>query len=141
MGITSGTAKSLGIDPREFIPEGGESWLEVNLRVHSFLEDVIKSHVTFGVISDIVESSVKQEEEESKDDKELDKILPKILCVTHGGLITEMLNVLQELEGKLPLAKDKVKNCAIYVFKVYNGEDGKIRIDSIIENDDSHLLT
>lgn len=50
-----------------------------------------------------------------------------------------MMNVLEELEGKQPIQKDKVKNCAIYVFKVYDGHDGKIRIQALIENDDSHL--
>jgi hypothetical protein len=36
--------------------------------------------------------------------------------------------------------KDKVKNCAIYVFLVKDLQgDGHINIESIIENDDSHL--
>ena len=109
-----------------FRPDGGENWLDVNKRVHSFLEDLVVRHMRFGI-------------EEKKDDCQKAAI-PKILCVTHGGLITEMLNVLQEMEGKEPALKDKVRNCAIYVFKVQDSEDGRIRIESIIENDDSHLV-
>ena len=51
-----------------------------------------------------------------------------------------MLNVLQEMQGEFPINKDKVKNCAIYVFKVIGGTaDRKVVIKSLVENDDSHL--
>lgn len=35
--------------------------------------------------------------------------------------------------------KDKVKNCALYVFKINDSPDGGISIESLIENDDMHL--
>jgi hypothetical protein len=37
------------------------------------------------------------------------------------------------------MAKDRVKNCAIFVFRVDVSDEGKILIETIIENDDAHL--
>lgn len=148
MGTTSSKSKELGLDPRLFRPEGGESWIDVNNRVHSFLEDVIYNHIKIGIINDGGSGGTgeaRDEDDEEEEEKGSEGTttgaqgLPKILCVTHGGLITEMLNVLDELEGKLPIQKDKVKNCAIYVFKVEDGHNGKIKLQSLIANDDSHL--
>ena len=45
LGSTSSAAKTKGVDSREFKPVGGESWLDVNKRVHSFLNDVINNHL------------------------------------------------------------------------------------------------
>lgn len=38
-------ARDSGIDPRFFKPEGGENWIDVNGRVHSFLKDTIPNHI------------------------------------------------------------------------------------------------
>lgn len=117
LGTTSAYAKGQGIDPREYRPKGGESWKDVNARIHSFFKDMMANHL-----------GNKEREE-----------VPKVVCVSHGGWITEVLNVLQELQGEEPKVKDKVKNCAIYVFKIELSEEGRLSIESIIENDDSHL--
>lgn len=75
LGSTSSVAKAKGMDHRVYKPEGGENWNDVNTRVHSFFKEVISVHL-------------RQEEINT---------VPKILCVTHGGLITEALNVIMEL--------------------------------------------
>ena len=38
-------AKSEGIDPREYRPENGESWLDMNKRIKSFLEETVDQYV------------------------------------------------------------------------------------------------
>lgn len=75
IGTPSKIAKSKGIEPRYFRPENGESWIDLNERVKNFLKEILNKHSN-------------------------SENVPKILCVTHGGLITEMLNVLNELQGK-----------------------------------------
>lgn len=44
VGILSKVAKSKGINPRNFEPENGESWIEVNKRVKDFIKDMISKH-------------------------------------------------------------------------------------------------
>jgi broad specificity phosphatase PhoE len=63
----------------------------------------------------------------------------KILCISHGGLITEILNVILGLQGFEPATKDRIKNCSIYVFKVDTNDEGKLSIEALIENEVSHL--
>jgi hypothetical protein len=57
--------------------------------------------------------------------------------VSHGGAISEIMRIIREeyqLENKMP--KHSIKNCAIFAFKVYEGEEGRILIDPFIENED-----
>eukprot|EP00347_Sterkiella_histriomuscorum_P022756 403337273 len=45
LGSTSHAAKELGLNPREYKPEGGESWLDLNARLHSFLHETVEKHL------------------------------------------------------------------------------------------------
>lgn len=72
LGSTSAMARELDINPREFKPEGGESWNDVGDRVRAFFKDLIEVHLNG----------------KAKDES------PRVLCISHGGLITEILNVL-----------------------------------------------
>mmetsp|Transcript_19353 Transcript_19353/g.18482 ORF Transcript_19353/g.18482 Transcript_19353/m.18482 type:complete len:178 (+) Transcript_19353:14-547(+) len=82
-GSTTAYAVAHNINPREFVPEGGESWLNVYSRVTSFFTFLLEKH------------AVKKEEGKEGEAE-------KILCISHGGFISEILNVMQDLKG-LPL--------------------------------------
>lgn len=45
LGTPSTQAKAAGVSAREFRPDGGESWLDVNARVKSFAKEVAKRHM------------------------------------------------------------------------------------------------
>ncbi|CDW82371.1 UNKNOWN [Stylonychia lemnae] len=138
LGSTSSAAKELGLDPRKYKPEGGESWLDLNQRIHSFLNETLKIHLNSKQETQVQEEQKDYEQQQQLPQSE-EQPMQKILCVTHGGFITELLNVLQEFQGKEPIHKDKVRNCSIYVFRAHKIDDGSVHFESVIENDTSHL--
>ena len=50
----------------------------------------------------------------------------------------EFLNVVRRLLGESPVYKNICKNCAVYCFK-FQMIDGKLKIECLVDNDDSHL--
>lgn len=74
----------------------------------------------------------------------------RILLVTHGGFIMELINVIRNKKGREILKKNDTMNTALYVIKIYcticNGvckcssecSDSKLEFDFILFNDNSH---
>ena len=129
LGTPSTLAKQAGVPPRMFKPEGGESWLDVNERVKDFLKDIAARHI-----------APKKAEEERKGEEEKEGATPRVLCVTHGGLIMEFLNYVDSLKsgGEEVTRTNKAKNCAIFVFAVTIKDSG-LHIETLVENDVDHL--
>ena len=66
----------------------------------------------------------------------------KILCVTHGGLITEYMNYVDSFKPeKGPSRPNKAKNCSIFIFhiKPCATNPNGFSIENIVENEVSHL--
>jgi broad specificity phosphatase PhoE len=72
-----------------------------------------------------------------------DGYIPRILCVTHGGLIMEFLNYADSFLGTPPVEgsrQNKAKNCGIFVFRFHETDDKLgFRIETVVENDVDHL--
>lgn len=45
LGTPGELAKKLGISAREYKPEGGESWIDVNKRVQEFVKEIVSKHM------------------------------------------------------------------------------------------------
>ena len=45
LGTPSTLAKKAGVSAREFKPEGGESWLDVHMRVKDFIKEIAGKHM------------------------------------------------------------------------------------------------
>jgi broad specificity phosphatase PhoE len=118
-GAKSGTsdklAKSQGIPTREFRPEGGESWTDVQVRARDFLIEIATRHLN----------------EECKE-------MPRVLVVSHGGWIMEFMNVVRSLRGQPPKHANVSKNTALYVMRV-SKQGSRFSVQVIKENDISHL--
>ncbi len=71
----------------------------------------------------------------------------RILVVSHGGYIMEFHNIVNYLSrGEKPVYNNSAKNCSLHVFRVeYEGDPSKdidnkkIRIECLVNNDNSHL--
>lgn len=72
-----------------------------------------------------------------------DGYIPRVLCVSHGGLIMEFLNYVDSFSSIPEGARlNKAKNCAIFIFRFTETADKLgFRIDTIVENDVEHLNT
>ena len=112
LGTTDQLARENNVNPREFRPNGGESWTDVQVRARSFL---------FELGENITANTMK-----------------RILIVSHGGWIMEFINVIREIKGQAPVYANKSKNTAIYIYRFK--KNGKRIIPSmVIENDTKHL--
>lgn len=88
--------------------------------------------------------------EKKKDTKAPNKQNPdciRVLVVSHGGYIMEIHNIVNFLsKGEKPAYNNTAKNCSLHVFRLeYDGDVGKeldnkkIRIECIVNNDNSHI--
>lgn len=74
--------------------------------------------------------------------------LPKILLITHGGFIMELVNVIRNKKGFKIFNRNDAKNTALYVIRIYcsicgkvcqsKERCGKLEYDFVIYNDNSH---
>ena len=69
--------------------------MDINVRVNSFLQEIIAKHI---VIHHHIDGD--EEAKNTEESKAPEKRVPKILCVSHGGTITELLNVVDEMDGR-----------------------------------------
>ena len=67
--------------------------------------------------------------------------MPRIPCVTHGGLITEFLNYVDSMRPPTDAGNraNKAKNCAIFIFRFDHCDLKGFTIESLVENEVSHL--
>lgn len=114
-GTSDKIAKSQGIPIRDFRPEGGESWSDVQIRAREFLLDISERHI----------------QEESKE-------MPRILIVAHGGWIMEFMNVVRSLRGQPSVHANVSKNTALYVMRIQR-QNNRLQPCVLKENDISHL--
>lgn len=113
LGTADKEAKKRGVGIREYRPEGGESWLDVQARARDFLMEVVGHHLT--------------------------TIPPvKVLIVSHGGCIMELNNVIRSFKHLPSIHANIAKNTALYVFRV-SQENGKLSFFEVLSNDTSHL--
>ncbi|OMJ88121.1 hypothetical protein SteCoe_10023 [Stentor coeruleus] len=113
LGTTDALAKKNGVNPREYRPERGESWTDVQSRARNFLMELasrfIQPNGNF-----------------------------RILIVSHGGWIMEFINVIREIKGQIPVYANKSKNTAVYVYR-FKKNGNKLSPSMVIENDTKHL--
>jgi len=73
---------------------------------------------------------------------------PKILVITHGGFIMEMMNVFRSLNKEKIVENNKAKNSSITVYSVFCKNCGskcyqkcknEIEFKLLLDNDNSHL--
>ena len=153
LGTPSTMARQAGVSARQFKPEGGECWVDVSIRVKDFMQEVAGKHMVkkakVSVVQPQVDGVVEEEKKESSTATTYPEgYIPRILCVTHGGLIMEFLNYVDSFlpPGVTPAEgsrTNKAKNCAIFIFQFREvAEDGHpsgFHIDSVRENDVDHL--
>lgn len=111
LGTSDKEAKKRGIRVREFRPEGGESWLDVNARAKAFLQDIIARHVATPC---------------------------KVLVVSHGGCIMELNNVIREFKHQPSVYANIAKNTSLTVIRI-SQKGGKLTFFEVLSNDTSHL--
>jgi broad specificity phosphatase PhoE len=113
LGTSDKEAKKRGIAIREFRPEGGESWMDVNIRARLFLRELLDRYL---VSSRPV----------------------RILMVSHGGCIMELNNVILALKGKSAIQANVAKNTSLTIIRVTQ-KAGKPTFTEVLSNDISHL--
>lgn len=113
LGTTDALAKRTHLNPREYRPPSGESWIDVQNRARNFFMEISERFI-------------------------LRDRLTKILIVTHGGWIMELINVIRELKGQPPVYANKSKNTAVYIYRIRK-VTGKLTPTMVIENDTRHL--
>ena len=113
LGTTDNLAKKKNINPREFRPPRGESWVDVQNRARSFLFEITERFIH-------------------------PEATTKVLVVSHGGWIMELINVIRELKGQAPVYANKSKNTAVYVYRIRK-VGTKLTPNMILENDVKHL--
>ena len=112
LGTTDRLAKEAGVELRAFRAPGGESWQDVQARARDFLMEISQEH--------------------------LQGPPRKVLVVSHGGWIMELLNVIRELKGQKPVYANRSQNTAVYVIRLRrNGP--KLVPTVLVDNDASHL--
>lgn len=111
VGLSDKQAAKLGLSKYEYRPPEGENWNDVRERAFSFLNELMRNHL----------SSPDQ----------------RVLVVSHSGWIVVFLNVLREIIG-LERQIVKTKNTALYIFRISTKDVG-LSIEIHLENDASHL--
>ena len=103
----------------------------MNERVKDFIKDIAGRHIVTKKV---------EEERKGEEEKKESSHTPRVLCVTHGGLIMEFLNYVDTfLAGGAEASRtNKAKNCAIFVFSVTMKDTG-LHIETLVENDVDHL--
>lgn len=112
LGTTDQLARANNLNPREFRPNNGESWTDVQARARSFLFEISQNLIGAGT--------------------------KKVLVVSHGGWIMEFINVIREIRGQAPVYANKSKNTAIYIYR-FKKSGNKIIPSMVVENDTKHL--
>jgi len=113
LGTADKEAHKRGVGIREYRPEGGESWLDVQARARDFLMEVVSRHLTTTPTG-------------------------KVLVVSHGGCIMELNNVIRSLKHQPSIHANIAKNTAVYVFRV-SRKSGNLSFVEVLCNDTSHL--
>ena len=113
LGTADKEAKKRGVGIREYRPEGGESWRDVQARAHDFLMEVVTRHLA-------------------------SPTPVKVLVVSHGGCIMELNNVIRAVKHQPALHANVAKNTSLYVFRVTR-KAGKLSFFEVLANDTSHL--
>lgn len=113
LGTADKEAKQRGVGIRDYRPEGGESWLDVQARARDFLMEVVNRHLS---TSPPV----------------------KLLIVSHGGCIMELLNVIRMLKHQPSIHANIAKNTALYLFRV-SRKSGNPSFTEVLSNDTAHL--
>ena len=113
LGTTDKLAKKNNVNPRQYRPNRGESWVDVQARARDFLFEISERFIA--------------------NDRPT-----KILVVSHGGWIMEFVNVIRELKGQAPVYANKSQNTAVYIYR-FRKIGNKLSPNMIIENDVKHL--
>jgi broad specificity phosphatase PhoE len=114
LGTTNKLAEESGLPMREYRPEGGESWEDVEQRVRAFTDALFTTFV-------LTPSPV----------------LAKVLVVSHRGWMSEFVRVLKEFsDGEL--LQMNSSNSALSILRVTEVE-GRPRVEVVLDNDVSHL--
>ena len=106
-------ANRRGISSESFCPEGGESWVDVRRRSHSFLMDITSQHLT--------------------GDRPV-----KVLVVSHCGLLMELVEGIGEWGGVRRGRRPVCKNASLSILRLEKTERGN-RVSELVWNDTSHL--
>lgn len=88
LGTAESVAKELRVDVRSYRPENGESWEDVQRRAHRFLDDIVLRFPLMMKRAVLLGQSLRPYGES-----------PRVLVVSHGGFIKEVLNIVRGYPG------------------------------------------
>eukprot|EP00929_Paragymnodinium_shiwhaense_P112027 TRINITY_DN8027_c0_g1_i1.p1 TRINITY_DN8027_c0_g1~~TRINITY_DN8027_c0_g1_i1.p1 ORF type:complete len:361 (+),score=61.95 TRINITY_DN8027_c0_g1_i1:151-1233(+) len=138
VGTAAKEAVAAGVPVREYRPQGGESWEDVAARARPFLEGVLLAQQCHGTSSSAASSSGGKE-------------VPKIMVLTHGGFIKEVMNVIFPDD---PPSLNAAKNTGIYILRAVRDDAASTAVKRarsggcgitgwtirlMVKNDASHL--
>lgn len=89
MGSCSAAARAAGVAEREFRPEGGESWTDVEARAADFWRFLVAKHSSTENVEPLVSDQMVSDGPSSSK-------LPHIIVVTHSGFIQSLLCYLSQ---------------------------------------------
>jgi broad specificity phosphatase PhoE len=119
IGYIEQMTKLSGQSHRVFRPAGGESWEDVSQRAQSFLRDILSRYCT---------------SPEHKGRPFAGDCNRKILIITHGGFISEFMNL--AVGG----VRNHAKNCSVFVLGcAHDHPKGNPQFSLIVSNDVSHV--
>jgi len=134
LGVSKELAEKSGLPMRRFKAEEAESWEDVYNRADKFIEVLLEKY-----IHNKEDVNVPKQEgfEESK---EGEKVIPKILVVTHGGWIMELFNAINYRKSKVePVLLNNTPNCSVNILRI-SKQDVEIIYEIVSRNDNTHLL-
>jgi probable phosphoglycerate mutase len=120
IGYIEQMTKLSGQSHRVFRPAGGESWEDVSKRAQSFLREIFSRYCTSS---------------EHKGRPFAGDCNRKILIITHGGFISEFMNL---AVGGIP---NHAKNCSLFVLACAHHDHPKAnpQFSLVVSNDVSHV--
>lgn len=86
IGSCTAAARAAGVAERDFRPEGGESWTDVEQRAEDFWQFILSKHSSTDVLENIHPAPSVL----------LDNKLPHVIVVTHSGFIASLLYFLSQ---------------------------------------------
>ncbi len=111
IGLADIEAEKLGQTIFQYRPPGGENWADVKQRASSFLQDLIRTHISGS--------------------------FQRILVVSHSIWIIVFWNIVREMQG-LEFELIKTKNTSLYIFEFSMPES--LLVNVLLEGDTSHLV-
>lgn len=111
IGLADIQAEKLGLTIFEYRAPGGENWQDVKLRAQSFLQDLVRTHISGS--------------------------LQRVLVMSHSIWIIVLWNIVREMQG-LEFQLIKTSNTSVYMFE-FSIPERCLVSNVVLEGDIEHL--